>query len=464
MIEVKNIFDNVKKVHLIGIGGIGMSGIAEYLVKKKFKVTGSDMTKSPITKRLEKLGVEISEGHIENNFPDDTELVIYTAALSDDNPELLKAKRLNKKLIKRAEALGYIVNDKFVIAVSGTHGKTTTTAMIAKVLIDNKFDPTIFVGGNLDFLDGGSSRIGKSEIAVVEADEYDRSFHQLKANIAVITNIEADHLDIYKDIKDIKESFKKFLDNSKKNAKVIACGDDVNVVDVMEDIKNKSSYGFKKSNDYVIEDISYGKKAVSFIIDDNEVRLRILGRHNILNSSAAFLVAKELMIGDDRFNESIKTFYGVKRRLELKLTNDIKVYDDYAHHPTEVEVTLDALRKNHKGRIITVFQPHLYSRTRDFYKEFGKAFAGTDLLYLAKIYPARENEIEGITSGLILSEYNKTGKEGRYIEDKEMILDELDSIKQTGDVIIFQGAGDITELCDRFVNRIKTKTNGKVPL
>jgi len=464
MSKATNLFENVKKVHLIGIGGIGMSGIAEYLIKKKFIVTGSDLTSSLITKRLKKFGVEISEGHIENNLPDDAQLVIYTSALSEDNAELLKAKRLNKKLIKRAEALGDIVNDKFVIAVSGTHGKTTTTSMIAKVLLDNKFDPTIFVGGNLEFLDGGSSRIGKSEIAVVEADEYDRSFHQLQANIAVITNIDAEHLDIYKDIEDIKDSFKKFMDNSKKNVKVIICGDDINAVEVAKEIKNKVTYGFKKKNDYVIEDISYGKKAVSFIIDDNEVRLRILGKHNILNSTAAFLVAKELMIGGDRFNESIKTFYGVKRRLELKLTNDIKVYDDYAHHPTEVEVTLDAIRKNHKGRIITVFQPHLYSRTKNFYKEFGKAFAGTDLLYLTKIYPAREKEIEGVTSGMILSEYNKAGKEGRYIEDKEMLLNELDSIKQAGDVIIFQGAGDITELCERFVNRIKSKTNGKVPL
>lgn len=460
----EDIFANVKKVHLIGIGGIGMSGIAEYLIKKNYKVTGSDMTISPITRRLKNMGVEIFEGHVENNLPDDAELVIYTAALSDDNPELLKAQRLNKKLVKRAEALGQIVNNKFVIAVSGTHGKTTTTAMIAKILIDNKVDPTVFVGGILEFLDGGSSRIGKSDIAVVEADEYDRSFHKLNADIAVITNIDADHLDIYKDINEIKESFKKFLLGSKKNVKVIAWGDDNNVCEVTKEVKDRTLYGFNKTNDYPIEDISFGKKAVSFIIDDNEVRLRVLGRHNILNSSAAFLVAKELMIGDDRFNESIKTFYGVKRRLELKYSNDIMVFDDYAHHPTEVEVSLDAVRKNNKGRIITVFQPHLYSRTRDFYKEFGNAFQGTDILYLAKIYPAREKEIIGVTSELILSEFKKSGKEGHYINDNELLLNEVDLIKQPGDVIIFQGAGDITDLCEKFVNRIKAKTSGKIPL
>ncbi|MEO6695580.1 MAG: UDP-N-acetylmuramate--L-alanine ligase [Ignavibacteria bacterium] len=464
MSEETDIFEGVRKVHLIGVGGIGMSGIAEYLARKKYIVSGSDLTKSLITKRLTKFGVLISEGHVEMNLPDDAELVIYTSAVTEDNPEFLKAKKTNKKLVKRAEALGNIVNNKFVIAVSGTHGKTTTSAMIAKILIDNKFDPTVFIGGNLDFLDGGSSRIGNSDIAVVEADEYDRSFHQLKSDIIVITNIDSDHLDIYKDINEIKDSFKKFVNNAKKNLLVIACGDDENVIEVLKDVKNKYTYGFKKENDYSIEDITFGKKAVSFILDNNEIRLRVLGKHNILNSSAAFLAAKKLMIGDDRFNESIKSFYGVKRRLELKLSNEILVYDDYAHHPTEVEVTLDALRKNNKGRIITVFQPHLYTRTRDLYREFGKAFAGSDLLYLAKIYPAREKVIEGITSELILTEYKKSGKEGWYFEDNNALLDELESIKRPGDIIIFQGAGDIIDLCEVFVNRIKIKTNGKVPL
>lgn len=459
-----NIFEGVKKVHLIGIGGIGMSGIAEYLSRKKFDVTGSDINISPITTRLKKFGVKIFEGHDEKNLAEDTDVVIYTSAVKEDNEEFKKAKRLGKKLVKRAEALGSIVNDKFVIAVSGTHGKTTTTAMIAKVLMENQLDPTVFVGGNIDFLDGGSSRIGKSRIAVVEADEYDKSFLKLNPDIVVITNIDSDHLDIYKDIDDIKDNFLKFVEMSKPNSKVIACGDDENVIEVLKKIKNKTLYGFKKNNDHVIYDISHEKKSVSFKIDKEEIRIKVLGNHNILNSAATYLTAKELDITDERFNETMKTFHGVKRRLELKFDNGIRIYDDYAHHPAEVKATLDAIRKIHQGRLITVFQPHLYTRTRDFYKEFGAAFSETDILFLAKIYPAREEKIEGVSSELILNEYNKKGKDGFYIEDKDKILAELENITKEGDVIIFQGAGDITELCSKFVKRIKVKSNLTVPL
>ena len=209
---MNNIFEGIKKVHLIGVGGIGMSGIAEYLLRKDYEVTGSDMTASMITGRLVNLGIQCFEGHREENLPDDTELVIYSAAVKEDNPEFKKALRLNIKVVKRAEALGSIVNDKYLISVSGTHGKTTTTAMIAKVLIENGIDPTVFVGGLSDFLEGGSSRIGNSNIAVVEADEYDRSFLQLRSDVIVITNIEADHLDIYEDLEDIKNCFLKFIE------------------------------------------------------------------------------------------------------------------------------------------------------------------------------------------------------------------------------------------------------------
>jgi len=393
---MKNIFNGIKKVHLIGAGGIGMSGIAEYLAKKKFIVTGSDANPGQITKRLEKFSVKISKGHAESNLPDDTELVIYTSAVKDDNEELQKAKRLNITTVKRAEALGNIVNDKFLIAVSGTHGKTTTTAMIAKVLIDSKNDPTVFVGGNLEFLNGGTSRIGKSEIAVVEADEYDRSFLTLKPDIIVITNIEADHLDIFKDLDDIKSCFGKFISNGKQGLKVIGCGDDENILSVLSASKQKILYGFNKNNNYRITDISYNERGLTYNLGKVEIRLNVLGRHNILNSAAAYIVADEFKVSDEGFNDSIKTFTGVKRRLELKFNKGIKVYDDYAHHPTEVKASLEALKKNHKGRIITVFQPHLYSRTRDFYKEFGEAFSIADVLMLMKIYPAREKELKGM--------------------------------------------------------------------
>ncbi|HMQ67999.1 MAG TPA: UDP-N-acetylmuramate--L-alanine ligase [Ignavibacteria bacterium] len=467
---MKNIFEGIKKVHLIGIGGIGMSGIAEYLVRKDYEVTGSDMTMSLITGRLENLNIKCFEGHNDDHLPDDTELVIYSAAVKEDNPEFIKAKRLNKKIVKRAVALGSIVNDKYLISVSGTHGKTTTTAMIAKILIENGIDPTIFVGGLSDFLDGGSSRIGNSNIAVVEADEYDRSFLQLKSDIIVITSIEEDHLDIYEDLNDIKNCFVKFVECSKENVNIIACGDDQNVRDTLKDISNVNYYGFGDENDTVIKETGYGSRGISFRINRDDLRIKVPGDHNVLNSTAAYLVSKEFGVNCEKFNQSMKTFFGVKRRLELKFDNGIKIYDDYAHHPSEVMATLSAVKKQCPGKIITVFQPHLYSRTRDFHEEFGKSFEQSDFLILAKIYPARETEIEGVTSELILNEYLKLkpgsgGTDtGFYFEHKNLISKKLDEITEKGDVIIFMGAGDITEICSNYVKMVKEKSNIKVPL
>lgn len=464
MTNDKPIFGNAERIHLTGIGGIGMSGIGDYLVKNNYKVTGSDINLSPATKKLENHGVKIFKGHKESNLPDDTELLIYTSAVKEENEELAKAFRLKIPVMKRAEALGKIVNDKFLIAVSGTHGKTTTSAMIAKVLIDGNLDPTVFVGGSLEFLDGNSSRHGKSGYAVAEADEYDRSFHQLKPDIAVITNIEPDHLDIYKDIEDIKNSFWQFLNNCKKSSVIIAYGDDENIREVTRDFKNKIFYGFKENNDYVIKNVAYENGKAEYSLNKEEIFLRVAGNHNILNSAAAFLTAKKLKISCDNFNSSMKDFHGVKRRLELKYENGIRIYDDYAHHPTEVKASLEAIKKIHGGKIVTVFQPHLFSRTRDFYAEFGNAFQGTDILFLTKIYPAREKEIAGISSSLILNEFLKSGKEGYYIENNDTLLSELSKIIQDGDTLIFQGAGDITEMCSRFVKISRKKRDAKVPL
>ncbi len=260
----------------------------------------------------------------------------------------------------------------------------------------------------------------------------------------------------------------------KKNVRIIGCGDEKNVMDVLKDFKNKITYGFKNSNSNTIEDVSFDKNSIGYRINNVDIRIKVLGKHNILNSAAAYLTASQLNIDNEVINESMKTFFGVRRRLELKFDNGIKIYDDYAHHPTEVRASLDAIRKINPSRLITVFQPHLYTRTKDFYKEFAEAFSGTDMLMLAKIYPAREKEIKGVSSELILNEYNNAinkpvqGKEikleGYYIDDNEKILNLLESITKEGDVIIFQGAGDITELCEKFVKRIKVKLNWMVPL
>jgi len=460
-IHNKKILSDAKKVFLIGIGGIGMSGIAEFLARQDYDVSGSDITLTSITKRLESFGVKIFEGHNENNLSDDVDLVIYTSAVKEDNEELIKAKRFNKKLIKRAEMLGRIVNDLFLISVSGSHGKTTTSAMISKLLIDNNYDPTVFVGGSLDFLEGGSSRIGKSKYAVVEADEYDKSFLTLSSNMIVVTSIEKDHTDIYEDVEDLKNNFKKFFDKRKANSKIIGYGDDKNVVEVLSSYSKseKIFYGTGEWNDVRAENINYVKQCVHFKTEGVDIEMIVPGEHNVLNALAAMIACKEVGISVDSFKESIKKFPGVQRRLQLKFNGKIKIYDDYAHHPTEVEASLKAIRKTNPERIITVFQPHLYSRTNDFYREFTESLTDTDILILAKIYPAREKEIEGVSSELIYEEYKKiSSKNVFYIDEFEKIKDKLNSIIEEGDIIIFQGAGDVTNLCDDYVKHFTNTT------
>jgi UDP-N-acetylmuramate--alanine ligase len=456
------ILKGVKKIHFIGIGGIGMSGIAEYLVKNGFKVSGSDLSLSELTEKLSGLGIEIFEGQSENNLSDDTDLIVYSAAIKNDNPELVKASSLNIKAVKRAKMLGEIVNDSFLIAVSGTHGKTSTTAMIAKLLIDCGLDPTVFVGGTIDFLEGGNSRIGNGKYAVIEADEYDKSFLTLKPDIAIITNVDLDHTDIYKDIDDLKNTFGEFLKGGKEDLKVIGFGDDRNVIDVMNSIqiKNCITYGFNKHNNYIIEESYLKESKIRFEINGNFIDLSIPGRHNVLNSSAAFITALLLDIDKECVIRCLKSFYGVNRRLELKYNEEIKVYDDYAHHPTEIEYSFYAIKEIAKSRVITVFQPHTYTRTRDFYEEFAKALKNNDITILTDLYPAREKEINGVSSKLIYDKLMFISENEAYYEPKfDDVIKRLDKVVKENDTIIFQGAGDITNLCNSYVEKIKTRNN-----
>ncbi|HEY5124313.1 MAG TPA: UDP-N-acetylmuramate--L-alanine ligase [Ignavibacteria bacterium] len=453
-----DILKKVKFVHLIGIGGIGMSGIAEYLLRKGYSVSGSDITSSFITERLKKLGAKIFSSHKKENISKEVDLVLYTSAVKNDNPEYSEAINSGIKLIRRAEMLGDIVNDKILISVGGTHGKTSTTAMIAKILIDNGFDPTVFVGGNLDFLDGGSSRIGQSKYAVVEADEYDRSFLALKSDKVIITSIETDHTDIYKDLDDIKNTFNQFCISAKKNPELIVCGDDLNVIDVikMSGFKNVKYYGFKTDNSFTISNYSSTMNSVEFQIDNIKLKLNLLGRHNALNASAAFILGLSLGISSEDCIKSLKSFSGVQRRMQLKYSNGINVFDDYAHHPTEVKSSFESLKNSSSGRIITVFQPHLYSRTKHFYTEFADALKDNDIVILAKLYPAREKEITGVGSELIFNEIKKISSVEAYsIDDFGDIISKLKGLMKPGDTIVFQGAGNVTNLCDEFIKNIK---------
>jgi UDP-N-acetylmuramate--alanine ligase len=447
-----NGLSNIKKVFFIGIGGIGMSGIAEYLAVQRIEVSGSDAAASEITDRLKTFGIKIFDEHKTENISNDLDLVVYTAAVKEDNPELKKAKEFGIKAIKRAEMLGMTVNAKKLIAVSGAHGKTTTSSMISKVFIDANTDPLIFVGGNLEFLNGSSSRLGKGEYAIVEADEYDRSFLTLHPDIAVINNIEFDHSDIYKDLNDVMSSFKQFISNLKPEGIIVAYSGDENIKNLLMGLGNVKRYGFNEHDDFYISDLRNENGVQYFKINGKELKLSVPGRHNVINAVAAYACGSLYGIENDIIAEALYSFGGVKRRLELKYKNAIQVYDDYAHHPTEVRASFDAVRKNTNGRVITVFQPHLYSRTKDFYKEFANELKDNDVVFLAKLYPAREKPLEGVSSELILNELkNLDKKDSYYFENDSELLNGIKKEIKNSDTLIFQGAGSITNLCDKFI-------------
>lgn len=440
-----------------------MYGLAEYFLSHGCTVSGSDLTPSQITERMEKAGIRIYTGHSEDNVNPDTDLLVYTSAVKADNPELKAAVKLGIKSMKRAQVLGEVVNDKFLVAIAGTHGKTTTTAMIAKLLIDAGYDPLVFIGGNVDLFGGSAARMGKGSFAVVEADEYDRSFLTLDPDIAVVTNIEEDHLDIYKDLNDIKNTFKSFISGSKKNSKIVYCGDDPVARDVVQNLGIINiSYGFSEKCNLRVTDYRTELSHAEFSLLNSHqkyehISINLPGRHNVLNSAAGFCVSKLLNIKFEKFKQSISEFKTVQRRLELKYDDKgIKVYDDYAHHPREISSSLNALKESYPDkRIITVFQPHLYSRTRDFYKEFAGTLSIADEIYLMDIYPARELPIKGVTGALIMDNLKKYNKNVFYFRENSKLLNNLKGSLKENDIIVFQGAGDITLVCDEFIELLK---------
>lgn len=459
------------KIHFIGIGGFGMSGLAEYFLIKGHTVTGSDLSDSGLLQILREKGAKIYIGHSAQNLSPDTELVVYTPAIASDNPEFIKAAELKLKIIKRAELLGVVVNKKKLIAVSGTHGKTTTSAMIAYALLKNNYDPTVFIGGAMGFLNDSTFRNGESDYAVVEADEYDRSFLTLKPDIIIITSIDSDHLDIYRDIDGIKSGFKMFLKNAKKDFIIIANGDDENILNVLSDI-NKAQiilYGFNKLNDFRIIESEFDeyykfrfvekniKNNLETSISEKTISLKVKGKHNALNCLAAYITCKIIGLDSESFIKVIKEFTGVRRRMELKYKNKFEVYDDYAHHPAEIRATFEALKTGFSGKIITIFQPHLYSRTRDFYKEFADSLKDNDIVILTDIYPAREEPIENVSSEMIYEVLKKNYKCEVYLKKKEELIEFIQNLPIDNSRIIFQGAGDITNICDKFISSLENK-------
>jgi UDP-N-acetylmuramate--alanine ligase len=457
-------FKNIKKVHFVGIGGIGMSGIAEILLNQGFEVSGSDKALSDVTKRLRDLGVTIYEGHSASNLKD-ADVLVYSSAVHLDNPEVEAAIERKIPVIKRAEMLAECMRMKYGIGIAGTHGKTTTTSMVGLTLTEGGIDPTIIVGGKLSGLGGTNARLGNGEFIVVEADEFDRTFLKLTPTIAAITTLESEHLDTYKDLDDIKAAFIEFANKVPFFGFVVMCLDEPALQDIMPSINKKViTYGLTTQADMRAVDIKHTEFSSAFHVkylgeELGEIKLRIPGLHNVKNSLVAIVIAKELGIKFSVIKKALESFNGVYRRFETKYnTDDILVVDDYAHHPTETTASLAGIRAGWDRRLVAVFQPHLFSRTRDFYQEFGRSFLNSDVFICTDIYAAREDPIEGVTGELIANAAKKFGhKNVIYVKDKNDIPKVLMDIKKKNDIVITMGAGDIWKYGEKFIQLLKSE-------
>ncbi len=454
-------FKNIKRVHFVGIGGIGMSGIAEILLNQGFEITGSDRSLSEVTKRLSDLGIKIYEGHSAENIHE-TDVLVYSSAVTPDNPEVQEAISKKIPVIKRSEMLAETMRLKYGIGIAGTHGKTTTTSMVGLTLTEGGIDPTIIVGGKLSGLGGTNARLGNGEFIVVEADEFDRTFLKLTPVIAAITTLESEHLDTYKDLDDIKTAFIEFANKVPFYGFIVLCLDEPALQDILPKINKKVfTYGLTAQADIRAVDISHDKFSSTFTIKYKEkelgkINLKIPGVHNVKNSLVAICIATELGIDFKTIKKALESFVGVYRRFEVKYNKEILVVDDYAHHPTETSATLAGIRAGWDNRLVAVFQPHLYSRTKDFYQEFGRSFLNTDVFICTDIYPARESPIEGVTGELISNATKSFGhKNVIFIKDKNDIPKVLNELKKDGDIIVTMGAGDIWKYGEKFIEMLK---------
>lgn len=465
-IQIQPAFGRTQHIHMVGIGGIGMSGMAEVLLQRGFKVTGSDSASNETTKRLQELGATIFKGHKAENI-EGADVVVYTSAVKiDENEETRAAVAKRIPAIKRAEMLAELMRMKFGIGVAGTHGKTTTTTMIGHVAQDGNYDPTIMVGGKVHSFSKTNAVVGTGDLMIVEADEFDRTFLRLSPSIAVITNIEAEHLDIYQDLDDVKDAFVDYANKVPFYGAVIVCLDDPNVRSILPRLtKQVISYGLNPQAQVRASDIQANAFTNTFTVLNNNEKLGVItlkapGEHNVRNALAAIATGLELNIDFKLIKQGLQRFEGVFRRFQLKYDNSIMVIDDYAHHPTEVQATLQAARRGWPDRrIVAVFQPHLYSRTQNMYKEFGLSFFEADMLLVTDIYPSREQPIEGVTGKLITDTANQFGhKNVRYVENKKDVPATLKEIARPGDIIITMGAGDIYRFGEELVNELKTGT------
>src|SRR5450631_2619226 len=463
-------FAKIQRIHFVGIGGIGMSGIAEVLLNLGYRISGSDLKNSSVTQRLAGLGATIFEGHAGENIAG-AEVVVTSSAVAQENPEVVEAHRIHVPVIPRAEMLAELMRLKYGIAVAGMHGKTTTTSMIAAVLAAGGLDPTVVVGGRVDAL-GSNARLGKSQYLVAEADESDRSFLKLSPILAVVTNIDREHMDCYRSMHDIKRTFLDFMDRLPFYGMIVACNDDPILRKLFPKIQRRIvSYGTRKGSDFRITvkknglwgagrprplsrfRVSYRKQNLE------EFTLHVPGVHNVLNATAAIAVGVGLDVGVESIRTALDQFRGVDRRFQLRGTAaGISVIFFNGHAPTEIKATLAAARQCGYRKIHVIFQPHRYTRTRDLLEEFTTAFADADSLFVLDIYAASEKPIEGITGEILAQRIReKTGKSAQYVASFADAVDAAVAAAQDGDMILTLGAGSVSQFGPMILEKLRER-------
>ncbi len=462
-------FAKIQRIHFVGIGGIGMSGIAEVLLNLGYKVSGSDLRSTPITERLRTLGALIVEGHRAENVIG-AEVVVTSSAVTRDNVEVAAARGHHIPVIRRAEMLAELMRLKYGIAIAGMHGKTTTTSMVAAVLAAGRLDPTVVVGGRVDAM-GSNARLGKSQYLVAEADESDRSFLRLSPILAVVTNIDREHMDCYRDMEDIERTFIDFMDRVPFYGAVILCHDDQRLRALLPRLERRAiTYGTRADSDFRIVASGTelapgtGRAASRFRVDYRgaslgEFRLQVPGAHNVLNAAAAVAVGVGLDVAPADIRAGLESFSGVDRRLQLcGQAAGVSVMDDYGHHPTEIRATLAAARQCGYRRIHVVFQPHRYTRTHLLMDDFGTAFGGADSVFVLDIYAASEPPIPGVTAQALARRITEiSGREVRYIDSFENAVAAALAAAGPGDMILTLGAGSVSQLGQQLVQALRER-------
>jgi len=462
-------FAKIQRIHFVGIGGIGMSGIAEVLLNLGYKVSGSDVKATPVTQRLASLGAVIYEGHEEQNAAD-AEVVVVSSAISPANPEVLQARRQHIPVIRRAEMLAELMRLKYGIAIAGMHGKTTTTSMVAAVLAAGGLDPTVVVGGRVDAM-GSNARLGNSQYLVAEADESDRSFLNLSPILSVVTNIDREHMDCYRNMRDVKRTFVQFMDLVPFYGTVVVCNDDPVLRGLLPEVQRRTvTYGTRRGSDLRITAVNSEKMGSETTplnrfevrFEDRELgefTLHVPGLHNVLNATAAIAVGLGLDVPVEHIRSALDHFRGVDRRFQLKgKAAGVTVIDDYGHHPTEIKATLSAARQCGFRKVHVIFQPHRYSRTQALMEEFATAFGDAETIWVLDVYPASEAPIEGVT-GEVLAERirQQGGKDAKYQGSFSEAAHAAVAAAEEGDMILTLGAGNVSQLGASILEKLQAR-------